>query len=225
MTDKKSKIVWTQIIITTMLMLFVSLVGGIILYHYTSKSPDLVYENFEVARFAGEQEQIGIYSAYLENIGDLEAEDVQITLDLPYKFHSIEDIEIKPSMKSISYEKAKTKDWTGYIVTIPRLNPNESCYFAIYLKLGTLEVEPFLETQVRAKGITGHIKEKDGKFLSWEFILIITLSALLVLVTIFLGQHRIDAARMGLLISEQYELLNKEQIKKVSKEVYEKLNN
>lgn len=128
--------------------------------YYTQKSPDLVYEEFEVARFAGEQEQIGIYSARVENIGNFEAENVQVSLELPYKCHYVNDIEVKPNIKSIPYEKIRLSNEQGYEVRIPRLNPNENCYFSIYSKLGTCEIEPFLDIQVRAKGITGHPKEK-----------------------------------------------------------------
>ncbi len=212
MADSKSKLALGQIIFTAVLTLMVSLVVGILLHHYTSKSPELVYETFEAACFAGEQQQIGIYSARIENIGDLEAEDVQIILELPYRFHVVRDIEIKPNMKSISYEKYKLTDEKGYEVKIPRLNPNENCYFSIYSELGTSEVQPFLEIQVRAKGITGNPKEKGNK-LPWFRSIVIVLTFVILfasLITLIMSQKMVNLQKTLAIL---HELLEKQKIK------------
>jgi hypothetical protein len=72
MSCERNRVAWGQIIISCVLTSVLWLIGNVIFYHYTSKSPDLVYEVFPATSFSKESTQISICDAWVENAGNKE---------------------------------------------------------------------------------------------------------------------------------------------------------
>ena len=123
MSDEKTRPAWSQIVITALITAFLSLAVGILLYHYTSKTGDLVSEVFPPAHFDKQTTRVSIYNAHLENAGRKEAEDVHVYFELPASCH-IQDMKVEPSLKSIAYTIAEPQPHIR-TVTFPLLNPGD----------------------------------------------------------------------------------------------------
>src|SRR5258706_13235639 len=102
MLDNNRNIAWGQVAISALITALLSFIVGISLFHYTSKSPDLVYEVFPPAYFTKQATQVSIYSARVENVGSKEADDVQVYLELPSSAN-IQDLKAEPSLANIAH--------------------------------------------------------------------------------------------------------------------------
>jgi len=158
MSDEKTRPAWSQIVITALITAFLSLAVGILLYHYTSKTGDLVSEVFPPAHFDKQTTRVSIYNAHLENAGRKEAEDVHVYFELPASCH-IQDMKVEPSLKSIAYTIAEPQPHIR-TVTFPLLNPGDKSRFSILVDQG--EVGP-IKVEVRGKGLTGHAGPADDR--------------------------------------------------------------
>mgnify|MGYP001566213568 CR=1 FL=1 len=157
MPNDTGKIAWGQIIIACLITAIFSFIVGIALYHYTSKSPDLVYEAFPPAEFTKQATQISIYNARVENAGSKEAEDIQIYFELPSSCN-IQDIKVEPSLKSISYSMPQQTVPNAREIRFPILNQGESSTFSVLVDKGEAAQ---LKVEVRGKGVVGHIGRKE----------------------------------------------------------------
>lgn len=207
MSDRSSTIAWGQVVISALVTAVLSLIGGVLLFHYTSKSPDLVYDTFPPAHFTKHATQVSIYNAQVENIGDKEAEDVQVYLELPSSAN-IQDLKVDPSLASIKYTVSSLTDSNSREIHFPRLNQGESCRFSILVDKGEAAQ---LKVELRGKGVVGHAEVKEKSTLLT--LLACGLSALLgaLLATLFfaVGQG-FSEKRLGDLFNSQKRLLDQE---------------
>ncbi|MGA2094038.1 MAG: hypothetical protein ABSH16_11640 [Sedimentisphaerales bacterium] len=187
MPSENGKIVWGQIIPTSLITAFLSLSVGIALFYYTNKSADLVYQTYPPAEFTKQATQISIYNARVENAGSKEAEDVQVYFELPLSCN-IQDIKVEPSLKSIIYSMSQSTVPNTREIRFPRLNQGESASFSILVDKGETSQ---LKLEVRGKGVTGHTGCKEGsiRFISL-FIYLFSVFITIVLATIIYGSER-----------------------------------
>ncbi len=171
-SDDSRKIAWGQVLITACVTAFFSLVVGVVLYHYTSKAPDLIYEVFPPSDFTKQATQISIYNARVENAGNKEAEDVQVYLELPSSCN-IQDMKVEPSLKSITYSVPQPASSNAREIHFPRLNQGESSTFSILVDKGEAAQ---LKIEVRGKGVTGQAGRK-GKPISVMYAILGLVSA------------------------------------------------
>ncbi|MDL1976279.1 MAG: hypothetical protein LWX55_16210, partial [Deltaproteobacteria bacterium] len=207
MADDKGRMAWGQIVITTLVTALLSLIVGIALYHYTSKSPDLVYEVFPPAHFTKQATQISIYNARVENEGSREAEDVQVYLELPSSCN-IQDVKVDPSLKSISYTVSQASAKNTREVRFPRLNQGENSRFSVLVDKGEAAE---LKMEVRAKGVIGHTERKERSNL---IIPIVSLAVALVgvivgMIFVIIGRAHSER-QIGDVFTSQKTLLDKE---------------
>lgn len=147
---KAGTLEWTQIIVTALITAIFSIVVGIILFHYSNRTPDLLYEIFSPASFSNGSVQFGIYSSTLKNYGDKEAEDVQFLISLS-KGTSFQDMKVEPTSPAISYSVNK-KLPESVEIFFPRLNPEEGAKFTMLLDKTETGIESI---SVRGNGING----------------------------------------------------------------------
>jgi hypothetical protein len=154
MRDNGQRLAWGQIIVSSLWAAALTVIGSIIVFHYTTKNPDLVYETFPPTDFASQTTQLSIYNVRVENVGDKEAEDVQVRFELSVPT-AIDEFQVEPSLKSIFYDVSPPVEQNVREVKFPRLNPGESSRFSI---LSNNRQDTPLEMEVRAQGIIGHVE-------------------------------------------------------------------
>jgi len=141
-------IAWGQNIVTALL----AVLGTIIVIHYTDKAPNLVYEAFPPAQFATQETQISIYNARVENIGDREAEDVQVRFEL-LPSANIQELKVELSLANIQYSIAETESSNIRDIYFPILNHGESASFSVLADKG--QADP-IGMVVRGRGVIGN---------------------------------------------------------------------
>jgi hypothetical protein len=207
MSDDTGRIEWGQVVITIFITAFLSLVVGIVLYHYTSKAPDLVYESFPPSDFTKQATQISIYNARVENAGNKEAEDVQVYLELPSSCN-IQDMKVEPNLKSIEYTVLPPVVQNVREIRFPRLNQDESSTFSILVDKGEAAQ---LKIEVRGKGITGHAQRKEKSNVVLPFLsLLLGLFGVAMATTFAVSGRWHSARRIGEVFTSQKSLLDKE---------------
>jgi hypothetical protein len=147
-------IAWGEVIVTATL----ALITGLLIYHFTSKAPDLVYEEFPPAQFTSQAAAVSIYNVAIDNIGSKEVSDVKVNLVLPTGT-IIQEIQIKPSSSAIDYEVVKRDSPSTRQVRFPLLNPGESARFSLLVNNG---YNAHLTIDVRGIGVVGRMKDEDG---------------------------------------------------------------
>jgi hypothetical protein len=140
-----------KILITVVMTAFLSLVTGIIIFHYTERSPKLTYEIFPVSSFPKENEKLSIYFVQVENSGNKEATDVQCTFIFP-KTAKIVDHSVELSSIAMKYTTQNEKSNNQISFLLPSMNPSENCKFSLLVEMSGNEK---VEIGVRGKGITG----------------------------------------------------------------------
>ena len=177
MSNGGSIIAWGQTLMGGLIGMFFTVVAGIILYQYQTKSADLVYETFPPTGFTSKANQLTIYNIRVENIGDQEAEDVQVRFELSSST-VIQDLQVEPKLKSISYNVSSPTQANIKEITFSTLNPGESSSFSILSDKG--KDDP-LKIEVRARGIVGH-SERDRGSTDWVWSFIFVLGGAVVAV-------------------------------------------
>lgn len=174
------EIAWGQNFVTALLA-----VGGmIVIFHYTDKAPELVYETFPPAQFATQETQISIYNARVENVGDKEAEDVQVYFELSPP-SIIQEIKIEPSLASIRYSVTEPDADNIREVIFPILNHGESASFSVLVDKG--QAVP-LKMEVRGKGVSGSTDRSDDSLFGALSPVLLTFFALFAgIFAIFIG--------------------------------------
>ncbi len=155
MAEQRQKIVWAPVVISALLTALLSLAVGIGIFHYTSKAPELTYTTFPVSGFRAPNKSLTIYNVQIENSGNKEAEDVQVSFTFP-SGANVADYNLEPSAKTIMYSISDTNDLTNAVFNFPLLNPTESCKFSFLAenaKNGNVEVD------LRGKGAIGEIRK------------------------------------------------------------------
>ena len=164
-------IAWGQNFVVAFLAIFATIFA----VRYTDKAPELVYETFPPAQFATQETQISIYNARVENIGDKEAEDVQVYFELS-PISIIQELKIEPSLSSIRFSVTKPSADNIREVIFPVLNHGESASFSVLVDKG--QAVP-LKMEVRGKGVSGSTNRSDdsrfGKlgtmFIAWTALI------------------------------------------------------
>ena len=191
MSDDRRKMAWSQIIFSALITAFLSIITSVVVYHYQRKMPDLVYEKFPPAHFEKQDTRISIYNVWVENIGNKEAEDVNVYFELPLSCN-IQDIKVEPNLKSIKYTITSSQPNLRNI-RLPLLNPKDQCRFSILVDQGEIAQ---IQVEVRGKGLTGHISkaENDSTSLFTVISSIIAIFALVVsIVTTWLAKFRSES--------------------------------
>jgi hypothetical protein len=206
MLDNKGNIAWGQVVISALITALLSLVVGILLYHYTSKSPDLVYEVFPPAYFTKQATQISIYSARVENVGSKEADDVQVYLELPSS-SNIQDLKVEPSLTNIAHTVVQTNTSNTRELRIPSLNQGESFRFLVLVDKGEAAQ---LKIEVRGKGVTGHVERREKSSFPTILSLVVALVSVIVgIVSLIFGRAHSEK-RIGEVLTSQKRLLDQE---------------
>jgi hypothetical protein len=203
MPDNGRGIAWGQITVSSLLAAALGVVGSIIVFHYTTKNPELVYETFPPTDFASQTTQLSIYNARVENVGDKEAEDVQVRFELSLPT-AIDEFQVEPSLRSIFFDILPSVQPNVREIRFARLNPGESSRFSILSNKG--QHSP-LQIEVRARGITGHA-ERDQTSRDWP-IYLSALSAILTAAALGL-MFKLSSDRFLNLFASQRRVLDQE---------------
>lgn len=193
MAEQRQKIIWAPVVISALLTALLSLAVGIGIFHYTSKAPELTYTTFPVSGFRAPNKSLTIYNVQIENSGNKEAEDVQVSFTFP-SGANVADYNLDPSAKTIKYSISDTNDLTNAVFTFPLLNPTESCKFSFLAenaKPGNVEVD------LRGKGTIGEIhKIKSERPLSYLIIYNIVSGIILIIIFTYATLSRREMMRM-----------------------------
>jgi len=152
MSNEKARTTLGRDVLLAVVSAFLAILGSIFYFHYTSTSPDLVYEASAPALFTKNAKQIGIYRVKVENAGSKEVQDVQVYLELSAGC-IIQGITVEPKPKSVAYIVQEGPPPNCKQVNLPLLNPGDTSTFSI---LADSAGAPELTVQVRGKGISGH---------------------------------------------------------------------
>ena len=202
---EKSSLNWTHIIVTAAITTLLSVAGSIFFFHYTERSPNLYYEIFPIASFSKEDVEVGIQTAMVENVGDKEADDVQVYFALA-ESTAVQDLKVEPSSPAIRSMITRSSD--SLEVTFPRLNPDEFVRFSLLFEKGKYGVS---EIAVRAKGITGRTgpKESDDAPLNILAIVWSILGAATGVLIMFLSRSSLEIG-LGSIFSKQRKVVDEE---------------
>jgi hypothetical protein len=147
-------IAWGQVVVTAA----VSFATGLLTNHYTSKSPDLVFEQFPPAQFTSQAAAVSIYNVSMDNVGNQEVADVRVNLTLPAGTN-IQEIQIKPSNSGIDYNLPKPESTSARQIRFPLLNPGEGARLSL---LVSSRDSTRLTVEIRGNGVVGHVKDANG---------------------------------------------------------------
>lgn len=138
----------------------IAVLGSIVVFYVTDKAPDLVYQSFPPSQVVTDTAAVSIYSVRVDNIGDKEATAVQVLMALPAG-SAVDDVQVEPSLRSITFTKTRRADNTFEIV-FPLLNPGDGSQFS--LLAGRADNAP-LTVEVRGNGVTGRVRQSgdDGQ--------------------------------------------------------------
>jgi hypothetical protein len=215
MPEKNSGLAWTQIVMTALITAVLSLIGSIAYFHYTNRAADLVYEVSPPATFSSQALQVSIYDASVENIGDKEAEEIEIYVALPASTR-IQELVVRPNLASIKYTVLPNAAENERTVVVPRLNQGESIKLSLLADRETAAISKF---EVRAKGAVSRVRpvSKDEDRYAGIVVLASFAAALLSgMVLVLLKASRVKA-RIDEAESRQREIGNR--ILEISKSV------
>ena len=154
-------------ILTALISIAVTVIGGLLLYYFQSKQPELIYKVDKILPFESQTQKLNIYHITIENTGNQIAEDVVCQIQITpatvkeYRVNSDAPIQIIDSVKKQDID-----------INTSSLNPKESYKVSILATSeGAFPDEPLVK--IRAKGISGTEKkidsenhdEKDSNFL------------------------------------------------------------
>jgi len=159
---------WTQIIVTAAITTLLSVAGSIFYFHYTERSPDLYYEIFPAASFSKGDVEVGIQTATIQNVGDKEADDVQVYFEIAENT-AVQDLKVETSSPAI--RSKITREAKSIEIVFPRLNPAESVRFSLLFEKGKAGVS---QISVRAKGVNGRTGLKESDDLMPQFLASVT---------------------------------------------------
>ena len=158
MPNNERRATWGQLIVSHLFGAVLGVLGSIVVFQYTTQRPELIYETFPPTDFSSQTTQLSIYNARIQNVGDKEAEDVQVRFELLLPT-AIDEFQVAPSLKSISFDVLPREQPNVREVKFARLNPGESSRFSILSSKGQ---DTPLEIEVRARGITGHAERTQA---------------------------------------------------------------
>lgn len=144
-------------ILTALISIAVTVVGGLLLFYFQTKEPQLVYSFEKIPPFESQTEKLNIYHITIENSGDNVAEDIvcQVRI-LPaivkeYRVNSETPIQFQDTLGKQEID-----------IKTSSLNPKESYRVSILATSnGSFPDEP--NVKLRAKGINGSKKESVEK--------------------------------------------------------------
>ncbi len=194
-----SSLHWTQIIVTAAITTLLSVAGSIFYFHYTDRSPDLYYEIFPAASFVKDEIEVGIQTATIQNIGDKEADDVQVYFELAANT-AVQDLKVEPSSPAIRSEI--TRETNSIEFAFPRLNPTESVRFSLLFEKGRTGVS---QVAVRAKGINGRTGPKESDDLLSKFLAVVAsiVGAALGALVMFLSRSSLEIGLSNIFAKQQ----------------------
>jgi hypothetical protein len=203
MANNGRGIAWGQIAVSGLFSAALGVISSINVFQYTTKTPELIYETFPPTDFSSQTTQLSIYNAKIENVGDKEAEDIQVRFEL-HAPATIDEFQVEPSLKSIVFNYSPGKQANVREVEFPRLNPGESSRFSILSSRGQ---DAPVEIEVRAKGITGRAEREQtsGDRSTYLALLAGTLSAsagALALLLVWGRAHNLFASQRRVLDQE-----------------------
>lgn len=168
---------WTQILFTALITAALSLLVSIAFFHYSSRTPELIYEQFSPSSFSNDTVQFGIYTSTLQNYGKKEAEDVQFLVQLT-EGTTLQDMNIEATSPAINFNVNKNSP-TSIEIFFSRLNPQEGAKFTFLLDKTDTGIETI---SVRGRGITGTKGPADKGWTESLFVYLIS-----AVIAIFIG--------------------------------------
>lgn len=158
---------WTNSIVTALISIAVTVIGGLVLFYFQNKEPKLTYASEKIIPFESQTEKLTIYQIVIENKGSSVAEDVSCKV-------SIEPALIKEYRVNYETPIATTDSLLKQEIDIKinSLNPKENIRVSILATTTNIfPEEPVVK--LRAKGINGEKQEfkkpeekKDSDLLS-----------------------------------------------------------
>lgn len=134
----------------------ITVVGGIVVFYFTDKAPDLVFQSFPPSQVVTDTAAVSIYSVRLDNTGNKEATAVQVYLALP-EGSAVDDVQVEPSLRSIDFTKTRQAA-NAFEVLFPLLNPGDGSQFSLLVSRAD---DAALSVEVRANGVTGRVRQSD----------------------------------------------------------------
>ena len=108
-------------ILTALISIAVTVIGGLLLYYFQSKQPELIYKVDKILPFESQTQKLNIYHITIENTGNQIAEDVVCQIQITpatvkeYRVNSDAPIQIIDSVKKQDID-----------INTSSLNPKES---------------------------------------------------------------------------------------------------
>src|ERR1700730_5237876 len=149
---------WRQLIISSIVTLIVTILGGAAVYWLTRESvprsvaaPKLYYESSPPAAFITETTKTTIYALKISNVGNKEAENVRLVVSFPKEAKIVEK-KIEPSGgEAMEYEVSQPAP-NSLTIQFPNINPLESCRASFLVQGGSDEPA---KVSLRGKGVDG----------------------------------------------------------------------
>lgn len=163
---------WKQSILTAIITIVVTVIGGMVLYYLQFHKAEIVYTYDFVPPFKSQKENLSIVHININNQGNEIAEDVRSEINVHPAI--IKDYSIKTDAP---IEINTVKDSTKLIFTTKNLNQSEGFKVSILTSSNDkYSGEPNIK--IRAKGINGikkeDIKEKEEKTPFYKLLLYIS---------------------------------------------------
>jgi len=162
---------WTNSIVTALISIAVTVIGGLLLFYLQNKEPKLTYVSERIIPFESQTEKLTIYQLVIENKGNSIAEDVSCKISIAPA--SIKEYRVNYETAIASTDSLLKQEID---IKINSLNPSESFRVSILATTtNSFPEEPIVK--LRAKGINGKKDEvkKEGKIINDELMRILLL--------------------------------------------------
>lgn len=146
------------------------------MYYFTSKAPDIVFEEFPPAHYQGNAVEVSIYNVAVSNVGNKEASDVRVHLTLPPQI-GIQEIQVNPSSAAVEYNVVEQNLPNKMQVRFPLLNPGEGARFTLLVNKGE---DAELAVEVRGTGAIGRPNDQNRGWAFKHFTSIVAIVAVMV---------------------------------------------
>ena len=193
-----ARVNWKQILVTALITGIITVGAGMLINHFQTREPRLVYSAEDTLPFEGPLENLAIYHVKIENSGKKIVEDVVCQLSFSTGIIQQNRVVLEPSITANEIVSDSV-----YRLELPNLNPGESAASSILVSSkDQLPDRP--EISLRSKGVTGvEASEKIGSGLNWIVIVLSTIT--MFAATYFLIRTTRLTRRLGLTFLEDFD--------------------
>jgi hypothetical protein len=193
-----ARVNWKQILVTALITGIITVGAGMLINHFQTREPRLVYSAEDTLPFEGPLENLAIYHVKTENSGKKIVEDVVCQLSFSTGIIQQNRVVLEPSITANEIVSDSV-----YRLELPNLNPGESAAISILVSSkDQLPDRP--EISLRGKGVTGvEASEKIGNGLNWVVVVLSTIA--MFAATYFLIRTTRLTRRLGLTFLEDFD--------------------